>query len=133
MIVVDTNIVCSLYLSSERSEQAEAALRRDPEWAAPVLWRSELRNVLATYIRNDRLELNDAIGIMSHALDLMFGREYELASADVLAIAASSGCSAYDSEFVALAQDLRVQLVTGDKQVLAKFPDTAVTLDHFVG
>jgi len=52
MIVVDTNIIGYLYLTSDRSAQAEQALLKDPAWAAPLPWRSELRNVLARYIRN---------------------------------------------------------------------------------
>jgi predicted nucleic acid-binding protein len=32
MIVVDTNIIGALYLSSDRSTQAERALRKDPYW-----------------------------------------------------------------------------------------------------
>ena len=43
MIVVDTNVIGYLYLSSERSGQAERVLLREAEWAAPILWRSELR------------------------------------------------------------------------------------------
>ena len=47
MIVVDTNLIGCLFLPGERSSQAEAALAKDTEWAAPLVWRSELRNVLA--------------------------------------------------------------------------------------
>ncbi len=50
MIVVDTNVIAYLYLSNERSQQVERLLEKDSEWAAPLLWRSELRNVLALYL-----------------------------------------------------------------------------------
>jgi predicted nucleic acid-binding protein len=51
MIVVDTNILAYLYLPTAFSEQAELLLMRQPKWIAPVLWRSEFRNVLALYLR----------------------------------------------------------------------------------
>jgi hypothetical protein len=35
MIVVDTNIIGYLYLTGDRSSQAEQAFRKDPHWAAP--------------------------------------------------------------------------------------------------
>ena len=50
----------------------------------------------------------------------------------VLDLAAASSCSAYDCEFVALAQDLGVRLVTVDKQVLKEFPTVAIALGEFV-
>jgi predicted nucleic acid-binding protein len=50
-----------------------------------------------------------------------------------LQLAAESGCSAYDCEFVALARDLEVPLVTADRQLLAAFPSTAVSPEAFVG
>ncbi len=133
MIVVDTNLIGYLYLSSERSPQVERVLRRDPLWCAPLLWRSELRNVLALYIRRGTLALEAAQRIMQAAAELMAGREYEAASEHVLSLAAASGCSAYDCEFVALAQDLGVPLVTLDADVLHRFPDAAVGLEEFAG
>lgn len=132
MIVVDTNIIGYLYLSSDRSNQAEKALLIDAEWVAPILWRSEFRNVLAIYIRKNILMPEDAIRIMDEATLLMQGGEYEAVSLQVLRLVGESTCSAYDCEFVALARDLNVQLLTVDKQIVKQFPNEAISLDEYV-
>jgi hypothetical protein len=70
--------------------------------------------------------------MMDAATSLMRGREYQVVSRRVLSLAAASACSAYDCEFVALAQDLGVPLVTADRQILQEFADVAVPLGDFV-
>lgn len=105
MIVVDTNVIAYFFLTSGKSELAEIALRKDSDWAAPFLRRIELRNVLALYMRKQLLNLVEAQRIMSTAADLMRGREYVSASAHILRLAALSDYSAYDYEFVAVAED----------------------------
>lgn len=132
MIVVDTNIIGYLYLSSDRTDQVEKALLIDSEWIAPILWRSEFRNVLALYIRKNILALEDAIQIMDEATVLMQGGEYTAVSMQVLQLVGESTCSAYDCEFVALARDLNVRLLTADKQILEQFPNDAISLDEYV-
>ncbi len=52
-------------------------------------------------------------------------------TAEVLSLAAESGCSAYDCEFVALARNLGVSLVTSDREVLKAFPAIAVPLERY--
>ncbi len=133
MIVVDTNIIVYLYVTGDYSTQAEQALLKDPLWVAPLLWRSEFRNVLALYVRKEFLSLEEAEQLVDKALLLMQGHEYEMASHSVLALAASSTCSAYDCEFVALAKDLNVPLITVDKRILSQFPEVATPLAEFVG
>jgi len=64
---------------------------------------------------------------MQEAMFLMKGREYEVASFQVLKLVASSDCSGYDCEFVALAEDLGSSLVTVDKKILKEFPQIAVS------
>ncbi len=132
MIVTDTNVIAYLLLTGEYSAQAEKALRLDPVWAAPILWRSEFRNVLALYIRKKSLTVGQAIQIFDRADALLDGREYTLSSRSVLELVARSNCSAYDCEFVALAQDLGVSMVTVDKRIPAQFPDVAVSLVDYI-
>lgn len=129
MIVVDTNVIAYLILPSPHTAQAERLYRADPDWAAPVLWRSELRNVLALYLRRSLVTLPEAIRLQHEAEALFQDRAYEIAASDVLALVADSRCSAYDCEFVALARGLAVKLVTMDRQLIAAFPETAVALD----
>jgi predicted nucleic acid-binding protein len=126
VIVVDTNLLVYLHVEGQRTAQAEAVLRRDSIWVAPILWRSEFRNTLAGLVRRRALTLEDALRIVAEAERGMAGREYGVASQQVLLVAEQSGCSAYDCEFVSLAQDLGVHLVTADRQVLAAFPAVAV-------
>ena len=132
MIVVDTNVIGYLFLSSEQSLSAEQALKKDSEWAAPILWRSEFRNVLALYLRKNLVTLQQAQSIMNSALELIRGREYEVSSFEVLRLASESKCSAYDCEFIAAANDLKVSLVTVDRQLLREFPSVAVSLKSFI-
>ena len=131
MIVADTNLIYYLLLTGPQSQLAEQVLQKDAEWIAPPLWRSEFRNVLAFYVRQEILTLNQSVHIFDTALDLMIGHEYEVASARVLQLAHESGCSAYDCEFVVLAGNLRVPLVTSDAKVLKAFPSLALSPQQF--
>ena len=133
MIVVDTNLLAYLYLRSEQSELADKAFLKDPNWVAPLLWRSEFLNVLTACLRKGIVNFEAAIEIVGEAELLMEGGEYTVSSLDVLNLAAQSRCSAYDCEFIALARELNIPLVTTDKQILSDFPETAVRLDEFVG
>lgn len=132
MIIVDTNIITYLFIEGENTVKAENALKKDSEWAAPILWRSEFRNVLSFYMRHQNLELDKAIKIMNEATHLMNKNEYNVISLDVLQLAESSGCSAYDCEFVALAKDLGISLVTLDKKVLKAFPQYTISLEKCI-
>jgi predicted nucleic acid-binding protein len=131
VIVVDTNLIAYLLIEGARTPQAETVLARDPEWAAPLLWRSEFRNVLTFYIRRRVLSLAEAVDKMGKAELLMQGKEYEVSSVQVLTLAAGSRRSAYDCEFLTLAQDLGVPLVTADRGVLSDFPAVSVSVDDF--
>lgn len=128
MVVVDTNVLAYLYLPGEFTRHAEALLERDADWAAPLLWRSEFRNILAGCLRRWTLTFDHARALQTEAESLMAGQEHEVDSQRVLELVRDSDCSAYDCEFAALAQRLGVKLVTMDAKLLAAFPKLAARL-----
>ena len=128
MIVVDSNVLAYLYLPGDFTEAAEALLTSDCEWTAPLLWRSEFRNILAGYLRRKSLSFEQAAALQAEAEALLAGGEYEIDSISVLELVRDSDCSAYDCEFIALAEKLDVKLVTMDKKLLKAFPSRTVAL-----
>lgn len=71
------------------------------------------------------MSLETALQIVEGAEGQMRGREFSVPSAQVLSRVEDSDCSAYDCEFVALAQELGVSLVTSDEKTLKSFPAVA--------
>jgi len=133
VIVVDTNIIHYCWVRGQHTEIAQAVRRQDPDWHAPVLWRSELRNVLTAYLRRGLLSRVQIGGILRAADQAMADGEHLVADDLVLEVVAGSTLTAYDAEFVALASALAVPLVTADKAVLKAFPEQAVTMEAFLG
>ena len=129
MIVVDTNVVAYLYLPTDFTTAAESLLVSEPDWAAPILWRSELRNILAGYKRRKDLTFEAARDIQAEAEGLLAGNEHEVDSSRVLELVRDSDCSAYDCEFVALAVHLGTRLVTMDAKLRRAFPRHTVSLE----
>jgi predicted nucleic acid-binding protein len=128
MIVVDSNVLAYLYLSGEYTAAAEALLEQDSDWAAPILWRSEFRNILAGYIRRKAITFEQANSLQREAESLLEGAEFEVESLAVLELVRDSDCSAYDCEFIALAMKLDTKLITMDKKLLRAFPKRTIAL-----
>jgi predicted nucleic acid-binding protein len=122
VIVVDVNVLAYLLIPGTFTEAAERLLAEDSAWVVPRLWRSELRNILATYLRLNQMDLADAALIFQRATELVGAEEYELETTDVLRLSKESNCSAYDCEYVALAEFLDVVLVTADGKLAKAFP-----------
>lgn len=132
MIVVDTNVIASLWVPNNKDELAYKILEKDADWVAPLLWRSEFRNVLAIYLRTEILEFSIALQAAEEAEQLMGSKEFEVNSTQVLSLVSDSSCSSYDCEFVALADDLDMKLITFDKMIIKEFPELAVHPEEFI-
>ncbi|PLW84309.1 VapC toxin family PIN domain ribonuclease [Kineobactrum sediminis] len=132
MIVADTNTIAYLYLPTAQTDDVVSLLHKDPHWVAPLLWRSEFRNVLSLYIKKGIVELSTAIAMQSQAEQQLADNEYTVNSMNVLALASESGCSAYDCEFISLAKSLNLKLITGDNKLIQVFPEVAMTARDYL-
>lgn len=131
MIVVDTNVLAYLFIDGDRTETVRQVFARDPEWRAPPLWRAEFLNVLAISHRAGVLDTAQAFEAWQAASSLMLGREVEPGGDQVLHGALESGLSAYDAQFVVVAELLEVPLVTADRRILNACPATAISIEGF--
>lgn len=131
MIVADNSLLVYFWLPSDFAELAEAVKYRDKVWASPILWRSEFRNVLADYLRRKILTEAEANAAYLNVQKDLGANEYSVPTERIVKLVLASDCSAYDCEYVALAQDLGVPLVTAGKQILRAFPKIAVSMEKF--
>jgi predicted nucleic acid-binding protein len=132
VIVVDTNLIVETVLPGESHGAALEVAARDPEWVAPALWRSELRNVLATSMRTRGLRLRDAVAAFEAADRLVTDFDVDESTEACLAIAAKGRISAYDAEFVFVAERLGKPLVSGDRKLAKAFPGRVLSPEEFV-
>jgi len=123
MIVVDTNIVAHFWLPSDHTQLCDQLFKWDPEWVAPILWKSEFRNVVTLYLRKELIDFPEALLIAEKAENQMKNREFHVNSVQVYNFVEKSECSSYDCEFVSLAEDLNIKLITMDKRILRSFPE----------
>ncbi len=126
MIVVDTNVLVHLVSGTgPAGERAAALYAGDPSWCAPALALSELRNVLVGMVRRGWIDARDADAMHDDALDILGPRIAAVRGTTVLETALALELTAYDAEFVALAEELDVLLVTRDRAILEAVPGRA--------
>ena len=87
--------------------------------------------MLTGYLRRKTLTEAEANAAYLNVQKDLGANEYSVPTERILKLVLDSDCTAYDCEYVALAQDLGVPLVTTDKQLLRAFPKTAVSLERF--
>jgi predicted nucleic acid-binding protein len=131
LIVADTNLLVYLLVPGPLTPRAERVRAKEKVWVVPPLLRHEFLNVLARHMRHGDIDRDEAVRAFRRGLSMV---EVSLARPDpldVLKMSEQSGCSTYDVEFVWLAMELDLPLVTADREVVDAFPDVARDLSHY--
>ena len=122
MILVDTNIIASLYVRSARSDAVTELFARDAVWRTEPLALIELSNVLITYERARYITAATARDCLNRAAAFLQPQLFRVSHQAALDAALRYGTTAYDARFLALAQQLGQRLVTEDAKLRAAAP-----------
>ena len=131
MIVVDVNIVAYFLIEGEKTSSARDLLRREPDWRLPALWRHEYLNVLATFARKGGATTAEALSLWRRGVELLGPLEQSVDMESALVLATENRISAYDAQYIALAQKLQTICVTEDQRLLKTFPALTRTMQAF--
>ena len=132
MIVADGNLIVYRHVSGPLSARADAAGRKDADWRTAALWRCEMTSALAKMVRGRVLDEAAALSAIAAAGAEMFPRETEVPQDHALRVALRYGISAYDAQYIALAEMLGVPCVTADAALAKKTPALSILLAEFV-
>jgi predicted nucleic acid-binding protein len=135
MIVIDTNILA--YGILEQSDeglrrQAHSVLDSARRILVPTLWRHEFLNILAGYAKTSALSLDDASRAWYQTVALAQDAEAEVDMIRALELSKQLGISAYDAQFIALAEAANTVLVTEDRRLRSAAGGRAVSMEDYL-
>jgi predicted nucleic acid-binding protein len=133
MIVADATLLCHFFLRSDLSTLARDVRSRDGVWMVPPLWRAEFANAIVMAHRTCPDPLERYLEAWDSARSALEPCERPVDVREVIRLAAGHKITAYDAQYVHLAEALRVPLVTEDVELLRKFSGVAVSMRGFVG
>jgi predicted nucleic acid-binding protein len=122
MIVVDAGVIVAAVCDHPHHEAAITLLEKDSNWLAPVLWRSEVRNVIGLKLCNIArlISPDEAVEAYEDALALLAHGTRPVDPLACLQTMLRYNLSGYDAEYVTLSQVEGVELVTTDRRMVNK-------------
>jgi predicted nucleic acid-binding protein len=130
MIVVDTNVVAYFVIPGAHTALAESLRAREIDWRVPTLFLHEWLSVLTSYVRKRLLNRDEALRAYKRGISLVRIDQSAPDALRIINLHLASGCSSYDCEFVATAENLGAKLITFDKEIVRAFPTIAVDVEQ---
>ena len=125
MIVVDVNIIVNLFIEGDHSTAAADLYEQDDQWYCPDIWIHEITNVISTYVKHGGLPPKKADQILNNAMAYFLDNTFSMPMTDVLKCSLKYNISAYDAEYIVLANINKTRLVTVDKKLNKAIPQRA--------
>lgn len=132
MIVVDANVLAYSIIEGTLTPLALQVRKRDPHWRLPGIWRHEILNIFTTYVRQGGLTKEKAVKALENVYAHILPNEVEMGPIETLEIAIHHKISAYDAQYVLLAQKLGVPCVTEDRALRLAAPQLTISMEGFV-
>jgi predicted nucleic acid-binding protein len=132
MIVVDCNVIAYLLIEGEKTSLARTLWTRENNWWMPELWLHEFLNILATNERTGNLRLRTCQGILDLARSMFEAKSRQADMGYTLSLAARYRLTAYDAQYIALAQSMDVFLISEDRRLRQAVPQSVRSMKSFL-
>lgn len=132
MIVADTNVTAYLMVAGNQTSAAQRLFEIDNLWVMPSVWPHEFLNVMATYAKAGGLQPARCLEIWRQAYDQFKRRIFPVNYDAALELAILNSISAYDAQFVQLASEWQIPLISEDRRLREKFPGVAVSIADYL-
>lgn len=130
MIIADANLISDFCIRGSRTAIARAVFAKDRSWAAPKLWQAEFVSILLKY--HKKMSDEEILRSLYLAKSMVGKADYDSNIHEVYRVVNETKCSAYDSCYVALAEEHRVKLITTDGGILANAKHIALSPEQFL-
>jgi predicted nucleic acid-binding protein len=121
VIVADASVVTFLFLEGELSGVAQEIYRIDPNWVTPPILNHELLNILAA-VGSSEGNVQVMEDLWREARGVLGSRQQIPDPLRSLRLAIELGISGYQAQYLALADQLRLPLLTTDRMLLDLLP-----------
>ncbi len=132
MIIADTNLIAQLVMNQGQGKQARAVYDKDSYWVVPDLWQHEFLNVLANYARFKHEPYDQLLLAWQKAIMLFADGAQPVNMPLALQIAGERNITAYDAQYLALAQTLDVPVITEDRKLRLAAPELTLSMQEFL-
>ena len=127
-MVIDTSILIPAFVDAPISASARRVVDPKAKWILPPLWRFEFTSAMVTLVRAGEIDSATAFGMMDDARTSVVNREVPVDQNQVLRTAVRYKISAYDAQYISLAEEYGTVCVTADEELLKKVPDHTISL-----
>jgi len=103
---------------------------KDKDWIMPFLWKHEFISILLKIARQGSQSEANLLTIWENANVLVTENEVDMRQALHLAI--KYRVSSYDAQYLVLAQELGILLVTEDRKLRQAAPDLTISTQDFL-
>ena len=131
MIVADTNLLVYRSIETPFAPLAKRWFEVDPLWMVPTIWRFEFTNAIVMHVRKGVITRAEGATAIDEAIKTYSSNEIVVDQTTAFNLAMQLRLSAYDANFILLAQALGTYCVTGDQQMLERAPRWARGLLDF--
>ena len=133
MIVVDCDVIAYLLIEGEKTSLARTLWTRENNWWMPELWLHEFLNILGHQRTRRESEVEDLPGTLgSSSLSMFEAKSRQADMGYTLSLAARYRLTAYDAQYIALAQSMDVLLISEDRGLRQAVPQSVRSMKSFL-